>query len=191
MRVSDELLQVDMLHDIRNFVLDNCKFGWKSTKHSNQSVFHINFVLDKKDTNYITDSYSNLTWDYFIKTYGNSHICELSKYISKEFFNGNKLTRVYANVQFTAQETDIHRDYDIKFFDTAKTVVLYLSDLEAHQGGSTIILNEDKEILHCVRPSFGRLVEFNGCMLHGVTPMSKYYNEPRIALVFGLENCNE
>lgn len=188
MQIIDNLFDKNILESIRFFIMSNCEYGWKSTKTSNQQIFHKNFVLDKVNTQYVTSNNQSLTWDNFIKEFDGSQICDLSKYISKNFFNGKKLTRIYANIQFSSQETDMHRDYDIKFFDTCKTVVLYLSELKSSDGGYTIIVNDNDEIVASIRPSFGRLLEFNGCMLHGVSPMSKYYNEPRVALVFGLED---
>jgi len=191
-QIIDGLFNDTIIDSLNYLIKDDCFFGWKSQSSSKSKIYHSNYVVDPKEG--IEHFYNkSLDGKYQYETLINSDtlIAEVTKYISTNFFNGTALSRVYGNIQHFGQESSIHRDYPKQYFETARTAVLYLNDIDIQAGGDVIIVTEEDEIEKAIRIKKGRLIIFNGCKLHGVRPLSKYFEDSRNALVFGVEVVNK
>lgn len=187
-QVIDGVFSDEVIDQLNYIVQKDCFFGWKSQANSVSKIYHSNYVIDPKEgiEHYYSDTLLG-NYAYETLTNDNTLIAEVTKYISTTFFNGTDLSRVYGNIQHFGQETTIHRDYPEQYFDTARTAVLYLNGIDIQAGGDVVIMSEEDEIEKAIRIKKGRLIIFNGCKLHGVRPLSKYFEDSRNALVFGVE----
>lgn len=188
--IIDNVFSEEVLLELEEIIYNDCKYGWRANKMSSTAIFHSHYVTSPEDgiSHYYSENLLKFTYNDFLNSEQTQPLLkEIILHLKNNFFKANKLSRVYANIQFFGQETAIHRDYPIEYSESAKTLVLYLSDLNVDDGGDVVIFDDKDEIETAIRIKRGRAIVFNGTKKHGVRPMSKNVTNPRIALVLGTE----
>jgi SM-20-related protein len=104
--------------------------------------------------------------------------------ISDELYPLNRivLKRMHCNMHLYGDMQNPHTDTDLAGGVTA----LYFANpvWEMNWMGETVFCSSTGEPLHCVIPKPGRLVVFNGDILHRGGVPSRYCFEPRISVAF-------
>ena len=120
-----------------------------------------------------------------------SPLAEVAEIVRQKHFGGEAFTRVWANFQSFGDESAFHRDFPVKYAQSARTAVWYpVMNWERDWGGDFITLSEDGEVDACALVKPNRLVVFNGTQTHAARPISRYCSELRIAVSFGCEVVN-
>jgi Rps23 Pro-64 3,4-dihydroxylase Tpa1-like proline 4-hydroxylase len=192
-QIIDSVFHPDVASEFRTWLNgQSLLHGWKARPDTKGCFWHRNYVLPGKyEHHYDTQAVSTeLTFENLVKS--NGPLAYAAQEISKHFFNDTPLTRVWVNVQSFGDESAIHRDFPVKFAETARTAVWY-PVIEWHRdwGGDFITADDNDEITFCAAVKPNRLVLFNGTTPHAARPISRYAEQLRISVSFACEVVND
>lgn len=190
MKIIDNLTDEQFVVAFRNWLdTQTLLYGWKAKKGSKGSFWHKNFVLvDKYKNHYDKDPLaSQLTFEKLIKE--STPVASLASYVSKNFFGGKELTRVWVNVQSFGDEAAIHYDFPLEYRGKAQTLVWYpVLEWDPEWGGDVAVFDDNKEVTHAAVIKPDRAIIFDGTLNHAARPMSRYCEQLRVSVAFGLED---
>jgi SM-20-related protein len=101
--------------------------------------------------------------------------------VEQLFGSGYQLFRSYCNVAFFGDQLMTHTD--CRPGDSIVTALWYVASAwDVEWGGETLFFDDSKDAAFVVAPRPGRLVLFDGAILHAGRPPNRICHEPRFTL---------
>lgn len=107
---------------------------------------------------------------------------EIWEFLEEELPISLEPERIIVNAYNHGDSSWLHRDSDL---ENNYTVILYINpEWDWNWGGETIFIQNGGEIILTVSPTPGRVVLFDGRILHGPRPVSREAPFPRVGVTF-------
>lgn len=174
------------------FIIEDNLYDLESCKNVNSYYKNLDWKFDGKNF-----SDKSQKWDYSLnfKNINEHNFTILSNYLLKKHGLDKifKFKRAYASANTYGFSGEYHIDDGAKEYNEIITVMFYLNDdWNFEFGGETFFLNNDRsEIEYAVIPKPARAVLFDGFIVHGPRPLSKFCDKLRMVLTFKYELINK